>query len=149
MRWVHHYEKEFEQRWNRVARLCGLSSPVDGTYVTIRGWLSLYRAVDRGGKTVDFRLSPRRHLPAAEAFFRKAIRRQGSAPGTITLDGYAATYRAVREMRFDDQLAEDTKLRAWKYLSNLVDRITAGEAADRRDARPQPVQDRGDHHRRD
>jgi transposase-like protein len=117
-------------------------APQGGEHVRIRGWLSLYRAVDRGGKTVDFRLSPRRHLPAAKAFFRKA-------PGTITLDGYAAAYRAVREMRFDDQLAEDTKLRAWKYLSNLVDRITAGEAADRRDARHQPVQDRGDHHRRD
>jgi hypothetical protein len=27
---------------------------------------------------------------SAKAFFRKAIKSQGSAPGTVTLDGYAA-----------------------------------------------------------
>ena len=59
----------------------------------------MYRAVDREGKTVDFRLSTRRDVAAAKAFFRKAIRSQGSTPRTITLDGYAASHRAVREMK--------------------------------------------------
>ena len=40
----------------------------------------LYRAVDRAGNTVDFRLSPRRDVAAAKAFFRKAIKGQGSGP---------------------------------------------------------------------
>ena len=60
-------------------------------------WFYLYRAVDREGKTVDFRLSGKRDVGAAKAFFRKAIKSQGSAPATITLDGYAASHRARGE----------------------------------------------------
>jgi len=121
MRWVHHYAPEFERRWNRFARPSGRSWRVDATCVKIRGrWMYLYRAVDREGKTVDFRLSARRNVAAAKAFFRKAIRSQGSAPRTITLDGYAASHRAIREMKADGQLPEDTKLRSSKYLNSLV-----------------------------
>jgi hypothetical protein len=49
------------------------------------GLLVQGRAVDRDGKTVDFRLSTRRDVAAAKAFFRKAIKSQGSTPKTITL----------------------------------------------------------------
>src|SRR5450759_2429001 len=91
LRWVQRYAPEFERRWNRFARPAGRSWRVDETYVKIRGkWVYLYRAVDREGKTVDFRLSARRDVAAAKAFFREAIKSQGSAPRTITLDGYAA-----------------------------------------------------------
>jgi hypothetical protein len=33
-------------------------------------------------------------IGAAKAFFRKAIKSQGSTPQTITLNGYAASHRA-------------------------------------------------------
>lgn len=75
---------------------------------------------------MDFRLSPRRDVAAAKAFFRKAIKRQGSTPRTITLDGYAASHRAVREMKADGQLASDTKLRSSKYLNNLIEQDHRG-----------------------
>ncbi len=77
-------------------------------------------AVDRAGKTVDFRLSARRDVAAAKAFFAKAITSQGLAPKTITLDGYAASHRAVREMKADEALPKETTLRSSKYLNNLI-----------------------------
>jgi transposase-like protein len=122
MRWVHRYAPEFERRWNRFARPAGQSWRVDETYVKIRGrWVYLYRAVDREGQTVDFRLSTRRDVGAAKAFFRKAIKSQRSAPRAITLDGYAASHRAVREMKTDGQIPESTKVRSSKYLNNLIE----------------------------
>ncbi len=127
MRWVHHYSPEFERRWNRFARPVGTPWRVDETYVKIRRqWVYLYRAVDRAGKTVDFRLSTRRDVAAAKAFFRKAVKGQGSTPTTITLDGYAASHRAVREMKAAGQLAADTKLRSSKYLNNLIEQDHRG-----------------------
>ena len=122
MRWVHHYAPEFERRWNRFSRPIGSSWRVDETYVKIRGkWVYLYRAVDREGRTVDFRLSARRDVVAAKAFFRKAIKSHGLLPRTITLDGYAASHRAVREMKANGELPDDTTLRSSKYLNNLIE----------------------------
>jgi transposase-like protein len=127
MRWVHHYAPEFERRWNRFARSAGSSWRVDETYVKIRGsWVYLYLAVDREGKTVDFRLSTKRDVAAPKAFLRKAIKSQGSTPRTITLDGYAASHRAVREMTAEGQLPADTKLRSSKYLNNLIEQDHRG-----------------------
>ncbi|WP_429355235.1 IS6 family transposase [Paraburkholderia sp. 32] len=122
LRWVKRYTPEFVKRWNRLATTAGQSCRVDETYVKIGGkWAYLYRAVDRAGKTIDFRLSARRDVAAAKAFFAKAIRTQGRAPETITLDGYAASLRAVREMRTDESLPRRTKLRSSKYLNNLIE----------------------------
>ena len=128
MRWAHHHVPEFERRRNQFARPVGPSWRVDETYVKIRGkWVYLYRAVDRDGKTVDFRLSTKRDVTAAKAFFCKAIKvLQGSPPRTITLDGYAASHRALRDMQAGGQLPTDTKLRSSKYLNNLIEQDHRG-----------------------
>jgi putative transposase len=70
---------------------------LDETYIRILGvWTYVYRAVDRQGKTVDFKLSARRDVTAAKLFFWKALKTQGRPPerlnasGRIALSGYDA-----------------------------------------------------------
>lgn len=127
LRWVRRYAPEFIKRWNRFSRSNGRSWRVDETYIKVRGvWVYLYRAVDKAGRTVDFRLSKKRDVGAAKAFFRKAILHEGRPPNTITLDGYAASHRAVHEMRNDGLLPRRTSLRSSKYLNNLVEQDHRG-----------------------
>jgi transposase-like protein len=122
LRWVQRYAPEFEKRWNRFARQAGRSWRVDETYVRLRGrWVYLYRAVDRDGNTVDFYLSEQRDVAAAKTFLRKAMKTQGRAPGSITLDGYAASHRAVREFVAENQCCRRVRLRSSKYLNNRIE----------------------------
>ena len=81
---------------------------------------------DKAGYTIDFRLSRTRDVAAAKSFFKKAIRHEGRPPHTITLDGYAASHRAVREMREGGPLPRRTKLRSSKYLNNLIEQDHRG-----------------------
>ena len=85
-RWVIKYAPEVEKAFRRQQRPVGRSWRLDETYVKIkRKWAYLYRAVDKDGHTIDFLLTPTRDRDAAEAFLRKAIRKQG-LPEKITID---------------------------------------------------------------
>ena len=42
------------------------------------------------------------------------------------MDGYAASHRAVREMKADGQMPTDTKLRSSKYLNNVIEQDHSG-----------------------
>ena len=122
MRWVQRYVPEFEKRWSRFARPVGGSWRVDETYVKIKGrWTYLYRAVDKAGKTVDFLLRAKRDVAAAKAFFRRAFASRGRLPHKITLDGYQASHRAVREVLAQRRGGARTEIRSSKYLNNLIE----------------------------
>jgi transposase-like protein len=82
MRWVWRYAPEFEKRWKRFAQVVGRSWRVDETCVKIRGeWCYLYRAVDRAGRTVDFRLSTKRDVAAPRRFFGRRSKASTMLPG--------------------------------------------------------------------
>ena len=121
LRWVQRYVPEFEKCWSRYARPVGDSWRVDETYLKIKGqWVYLYRAVDKVGRTVDFLLSRRRDIAAAKRFFSRATRQHG-VPRVITLDGYAASHRAVAKLKEVGTLPRRVRVRSCKYLNNVVE----------------------------
>ena len=83
-------------------------------------WTYLYRAVDKTGQTVDFYLSRKRDVNAAKAFLRRAMKNQ-RVPTKITLDAYAASHRAVAELKQSGELPKRVKVRSSKYLNNLIE----------------------------
>jgi transposase-like protein len=121
LRWVRRYVPEFEKRWSRYALPVGDSWRVDETYLKVRGqWVYLYRAVDRQGRIVDFLLSKMRDITAAKRFLSRATKQHG-APRVITLDGYAASHRAVDKLKAAGTLPGRVQVRSSKYLNNVVE----------------------------
>ncbi|MFN9266148.1 MAG: IS6 family transposase [Acidobacteriota bacterium] len=121
LRWVQHYTPEFEKRWWRYARPVGGSWRMDETYIKVRGeWVYLYRAVDKAGKTVDFFLIRERDTNGAKAFLRKAMKGQ-RVPAKVTLDAYAASHRAVADLKDSGELPKRVVVRSSKYLNNLIE----------------------------
>jgi transposase-like protein len=121
LRWIQPYLPEFEKRWSRHARPIGGSWRMDESYINVRGrWVYLYRAVDKAGRTVDFFLSRNRDVNAAKSFLRSAMKKTRQ-PTKITLDAYAASHRAVREMKEAGEVPQRVRVRSSRYLNNLIE----------------------------
>src|SRR6266481_1806106 len=119
LRWVQRYVPEFEKRWSRYARPVGDSRRVDETYLKIKGqWVSIGPWIKWAAP--DFLLSRRRDIAAAKRFFSRATRQHG-VPRVITLDGYAASHRAVAKLKEVGTLPRRVRVRSCKYLNNVVD----------------------------
>ena len=69
---------------------------------------------------MDFYWSAKRDGNAAKTFLRKAIKQQ-RVPGKITFDGYAASHRAVRELKASGELPQRVVVRSSKYLNNRIE----------------------------
>jgi transposase-like protein len=67
-RWVLRYAPVLNERIRSEVRNPNRSWRVDETYVRVAGqWTYLYRAIDSGGNTIEFLLSPYRDVTAAKA----------------------------------------------------------------------------------
>src|SRR5688572_27910951 len=98
VRWVQRYVPGFETGWQRSTHPVGASWRVDERCLTVKGkWISLYRAVDRAGQTVDFLLSRHRDSADAPRFFRQAVEKRG-VPEKVTLDGDTASHEAAAQL---------------------------------------------------
>ncbi|WP_411828768.1 DDE-type integrase/transposase/recombinase [Paraburkholderia caribensis] len=71
-------------------------------------WARLYPAVDRLGKTIDFRLGARRDVTAAKAY-RGGDQNSGARSRNDHAGRLAASQRAVREMKTDGSLYPDER----------------------------------------
>src|SRR4030095_8663336 len=121
LRWVQRYVPEFEKCWSRYARDVDGSWRCDETYIKVRGhWTYLYRAVDKQGRTVDFLLSERRDVAAAKCFLHKAMKHQVT-PRVITMNAYAASHRAITELKSAGTMPHRVRIRSSSYLNNVVE----------------------------
>ena len=59
-------------------------------------------------------------MSAAKRFFSRATKQHG-APRVITLDGYAASHRAVTNLKAAGTLPRRVRVRSCKYLNNVVE----------------------------
>lgn len=107
----------------------------------------LYRAVDSGGQTLEFLLSPTRDGEAAKAFFLKVLHISACSvpqvcpveeqmtsptsvaepcttlpvPRVINVDKNAAYPKAIADLKAAGVLPEHVELRQVKYLNNLIE----------------------------
>jgi hypothetical protein len=80
---------------------------MDETYIKIKGvGKYLYRAVDKKGKTVDFRLSAKRDSATAMRFFKKTC-------ATTTFPKRSAWIRAAPTKRPSSRASKTRTLRSW------------------------------------
>lgn len=120
-------------RWGNatcwILKSAGASTPdrsavswrCDETYIKVKGrWTYLYRAVDKQGRTVDFLLSERRGVAAAKRFFSNAMKNNGTRR-VVTLDAYAASHRAIAELKAMGAVPPRVRIRSSKYLNNVVE----------------------------
>jgi len=65
-------------------------------------------------------LSRQRDVNAAKTFLRKAMKGQ-RVPTKVTLDAYAASHRAVADLKADGELPQRLVVRSSKSLNNLIE----------------------------
>jgi IS6 family transposase len=122
-RWILRYAPELHKRIRREVRPPNASWRVDETMVRVAGkWTYLYRAVDSGGDTIDFMLSPRRDTVAAKHFLQMALWRTGQIrPRVINVDGHASYPPAISQLKASGQVGRRCRCRPCPYLNNVLE----------------------------
>jgi IS6 family transposase len=121
-RLVQRYAPEINKRVHQHLKMSGTSYRVDETYIKVgKTCKYLYRAVDKGGNTIEFMLSAKRDVTAAERFFKKMMRAEHRRlPFSISVDKNAAYPEAFSASQAEKIVPKDCKLRRVKYLNNVI-----------------------------
>jgi putative transposase len=97
---------------------------MDETYIKVKGqWVYLYRAVDKFGNTIDFKLSEQRDEAAATAFFKQAIDHHG-LPEKVVIDKSGANNAGLENINLLFFLAGFLcviDILQVKYLNNIIE----------------------------
>ena len=103
--------------------MSGTSYRVDETYIKVgKSCKYLYRTVDKEGQTIEFMLSAKRDVSAAERFFKKMMRAEHRRPPfSISVDKNAAYPEAFTASQTERIVPQDCKLRRVKYLNNAIE----------------------------
>jgi transposase-like protein len=123
MRWVHQYSPELNKRIRKYLKPTNDSYRVDETYIKIKGnWYYLYRAIDSKGNTLDFLLSAKRDKKAAKRFLKKVLRNSHAVkPRVINTDKAPSYISAIKNLKEEKIIEEQTQHRPIKYLNNLIE----------------------------
>ena len=122
-RWVLHYAPLLEKKARKLKHPVHRSWRMDETYIKIKGkWRYLYRAVDKYGATIEFRLSKKRDAAAAKAFFRKTFL-HNRMPYRINIDKSGANKAALDHFNKPCYLTGERNftISQVKYLNNIVE----------------------------
>src|SRR3546814_571839 len=113
-RWVRRFASLIDKRVRQRKKPVNGSWRMDENYIRLNGkWVYLYRAVDKGGSTIDFLLRARRDGVAAKAFFRKAFRENGR-PDKVTVDKSGSNKAALDYFNKDVSQEEQIEIRQIK-----------------------------------
>ena len=97
--WCRKFGTEYARKLKRREGRLGDTWFLDELFVTIQGKRHyLWRAVDQDGDAIDILVQPRRDRRAAERFFRKLLKGQGTEPLRLVTDklrSYGAAHRTV------------------------------------------------------
>lgn len=118
-RWAIRFLPLIEKMARKHKRPVGGSWRMDETYIKVKGaWKYLYRAVDKQGKTVDFLLTAKRDMAAAQRFFEKAMGENGD-PNKVAMDKSGANKAAIDTINAGRSVP--ILVRKVKYLNNIVE----------------------------
>ncbi|MBD1870387.1 IS6 family transposase [Cyanobacteria bacterium FACHB-471] len=95
---------------------------VDETYIRVKGkWCYLYRAIDEDGNLVDVRLSKKRDMAAAKAFFAQAHEVVEQSPQRVVTDELSSYPRTI-----DEELGTDVEHEVRGCLGNPIEQSHRG-----------------------
>jgi len=122
-RWVLRYAPLLEKRLRGFRKPhCG-EVRVDETYIKVKGqWKYLYRAIDKDGTAIDFLLTARRNIKAAQRFFRKAFKEHRLfAPTHICTDKASTFPKAIQAMKQESIFPNDCSHETKKSLQQRIE----------------------------